>query len=66
MSGEAKVAALTGEIVTSLLNRSHLLEPGMVAGAIAGAVQPLGVSAVRIYLSDLQQRSLRLLPGGTG
>jgi Stage II sporulation protein E (SpoIIE) len=66
MSGESKLAALTGEIVISLLNRSHLLEPGMVAGAITEAVQPLGIRAVRIYLSDLQQRSLRLLPGSTG
>ena len=38
----------------------------MVAGAITEAVQPLGIRAVRIYLSDLQQRSLRLLPGSTG
>lgn len=66
MSSEVKVAALTGELLISLLNRSHLLEPGMVAGAIAEAAQPLGIRAVRIYLSDLQQRSLRLLPGGTG
>jgi hypothetical protein len=66
MSGESKVAALTGEIVISLLNRSHLLEPGMVSGAIAEAAEPLGIRAVRIYLSDLQQRSLRLLPGGSG
>jgi hypothetical protein len=66
MSGESKLAELTGEIVISLLNRSHLLEPGMVAGAIAEAAQPLGIRAVRIYLSDLEQRSLRLLPGSTG
>ena len=66
MSGESKLAALTGKIVINLLNESHLLEPGMVAGAIADAVQPLGIRAVRIYLSDLQQRSLRLLPGSTG
>src|SRR5580704_16630918 len=65
MSGESKVAVLTGEIVISLLNRSHLVEPGMVSGTIAAAVEPLGIRAVRIYLSDLQQRSLRLLPGGS-
>lgn len=66
MSGESHAAALTGEIVTSLLNRSHLLEPGQVAGAITEAAQPLGIRSVRIYLSDLQQRSLRLMPGSTG
>jgi hypothetical protein len=66
MSGESKAATVTGEIVISLLKRSHLLEPGMVAGAIAEAVQPLGIRSVRIYLSDLQQRSLRSLPGSTG
>lgn len=38
----------------------------MVADAIADHARPLGIRAVRIYLSDLQQRSLRLLPGGDG
>jgi len=66
MSGELRTEALAGEIIIKLLKRSHLLEPGMVAGAIAEAAEPLGVRAVRIYLSDLQQRSLRLLPEGGG
>jgi hypothetical protein len=66
MSDDADVDAELGEILARLLARSHLLEPGMVAGAIAEAARPLGVQAVRIYLSDLQQRSLRLLPGGDG
>ena len=66
MSDDVEVDAQTAEILGHLLARSHLLEPGMVAGAIAEAARPLGVQAVRIYLSDLQQRSLRLLPGGAG
>ena len=66
MSDDAEIDALAGQIVAGLLARSHLLEPGMLADAIADAARPLGVQAVRIYLSDLQQRSLRLLPGGDG
>jgi serine phosphatase RsbU (regulator of sigma subunit) len=66
MSDDVEVDAQTAEILGRLLARSHLLEPGMVAGAIAEAARPLGVQAVRIYLSDLQQRSVRLLPGGDG
>jgi hypothetical protein len=38
----------------------------MVPDAIAEAASPLGVRATRIYVSDLQQRSLRLLPSGDG
>jgi hypothetical protein len=66
MTQDAGVDALAGQIMAGLLARSHLLEPGMVPGAIAEAARPLGVQAVRVYLSDLQQRSLRLLPGGDG
>src|SRR5580704_15100273 len=66
MSDDADVDAELGEILARLLARSHLLEPGMVAGAIAEAARPLGVQAVRINMSDLQQRSLRLMPGGDG
>ena len=66
MSEDAEIDAQAGQIVAGLLARSHLLEPGMVAGAIADAARPLGVQAARIYLSDLQQRSLRLLPGSEG
>ncbi len=66
MGEDAEIDGQAGRIVAGLLARSHLLEPGMVPGAIADAARPLGVQAVRIYLSDLQQRSLRLLPGGEG
>jgi hypothetical protein len=66
MSDDAGVTALASEIVIGLLARSHLLEPGMVPDVITEAARPLGVKAARIYLSDLQQRSLRLLPSADG
>jgi len=66
MNDDAGVTALASEIVTGLLARSHLLEPGMVPDVITEAARPLGVQAARIYLSDLQQRSLRLLPSADG
>jgi len=66
MSDDAGIAALAEQILPGLLARSHLMEPSMVPAAIAEAASPLGVRATRIYLSDLQQRSLRLLPSGDG
>ncbi len=66
MSDDAGVEALASQILTRLLARSHLLEPGMVPDVITETARPLGVQAARIYLSDLQQRSLRLLPSGNG
>jgi len=66
MSDDAGVAELAEHVIPSLLARSHLLEPSMVPAAIAEAASPLGVRATRIYLSDLQQRSLRLLPSSDG
>lgn len=59
-------AALAGQVLADLMSRSHLLEPDAVAGAIADAAAPLGVRSARIYLTDLQQRYLRAMPGGTG
>jgi hypothetical protein len=53
-------------VAAELLARSHLVEPEGVAGALAELAGPLGVSAARIYLADLQRRSLRALPGGSG
>lgn len=55
--------AVTGRVAVELLRRSHLLEPEGVAAAIAEVAEPLGVSAARIYLGDLQGRMLRLMPG---
>jgi hypothetical protein len=64
MSEHDSRAATVGEVLTGLLSRSHLLEPGMVGDAIAEAAAPMGVLGVRIYLSDLQQRHLGAMPGG--
>jgi hypothetical protein len=66
MTDDAGLDALAGQIVAGLLARSHLLEPGMIPEVITEAARPLGVQAARVYLSDLQQRSLRLLPGAEG
>jgi hypothetical protein len=66
MTEDAGAGALAGRLMSGLLARSHLLEPGMVPAAITEAARSLGVRAARIYLSDLQQRSLRLLPSSEG
>jgi serine phosphatase RsbU (regulator of sigma subunit) len=66
MSDGSDLDAQAGQILASLLHRSHVLEPGTVAEAIAEAAAPLGVRSARIYLSDLQQRHLRALPGPAG
>jgi hypothetical protein len=42
------------------------MRPADVAGALARAARPLGVSAVQVYLTDLQQRRLALLSAGEG
>lgn len=60
----ADLDVITGQVVAELLSRSHLLAPDEVAGALARHARPLGISAVRIYLADLEQRDLRALPGG--
>jgi serine phosphatase RsbU (regulator of sigma subunit) len=65
MGDRRALDALGGQVIADLLARSHLLEPGMVAGALVEAASPLGISAAQIYLSDLQQRYLRPMPGGT-
>src|SRR5271166_4901277 len=59
------VKAILGQVMTDLLACSHLLPPDEVAGTLARAAEPLGVSAARIYLADLQVRDLRAMPGGT-
>lgn len=66
MSDHTDLDASAGRILASLLARSHLLEPGTVAEAITEEAAPLGVRSVRIYLSDLQQRHLKPLPGPDG
>ena len=56
--------AITGQVVAELLTRSHLLAPDELADMLARYARPLGVSAARIYLADLEQHDLRALPGG--
>jgi serine phosphatase RsbU (regulator of sigma subunit) len=56
--GEPDLDAIIGRALADLLARSHLMRPGSVATELARAARPLGVSAVQIYLADLQQRQL--------
>jgi hypothetical protein len=58
------IEAAAAQAIAELLAGSHLLPPGDLTGALMAAARPLGVSAACIYLSDLQQRQLRPMPGG--
>ena len=58
--------AVAGRVTAELLDRSHLMRPAGVTGALAQAARPLGVSAVQVYLADLQQRRLAPLPATDG
>lgn len=66
MSSHGDQDALAAHVLASLLSKSHLIEPGAVAEAVSDVTVPLGVRTARIYLSDLQQRYLRPMPGETG
>src|ERR1700761_2372261 len=61
---EPDLDAVAGQAIAELLNRSHLMRPAGMTGALTQAARPLGVSAARIYLADLQQRQLAPLPNG--
>ena len=54
---------VAGRVLADLLAQAHLMAPGALAGVLAERARPLGVRGVRIYLADLQQRYLHLLPG---
>ena len=58
--------AVVGRVIAELLERSHLMRPAEVSSALTQAALPLGVSAARIYLADLQQRQLAVLSAGEG
>jgi hypothetical protein len=58
--------AVMGRVAAELLARSHHLPPGAIAQLFTEVAAPLGVSAVRVYLADLQQQNLRLMPPGSG
>jgi len=63
---EDDLDAVAGRVLAKLLKRSHLMRPAEVSTTVAQAALPLGVSAVRIYLADLEQRHLALLSDGEG
>ena len=63
---ELDLDAVTGRAVAWLLSQSHLMRPDDLAWALAEAARPLGVSQVRVYLADLQQRQVVPLPAGGG
>ena len=55
--------AVASRVVGDLLERSHLVPPDEIAGSVAGAAAPLGVSSACIYLADLEQENLRAVSG---
>jgi serine phosphatase RsbU (regulator of sigma subunit) len=61
---EPDLDAVAGRVTAELLNRSHLMRPADMTGVLVQAARPLGVSAARIYLADLQQRQLAPLQNG--
>ena len=63
---ETDLDAVTGRVLAELLDQSHVMRPGDVSLAVQQAAAPLGVSAVSIYLADLQQKQLSLLSPGEG
>jgi hypothetical protein len=56
------LTAETEHALADLLQQSHLLRPDAIEEVFAAAVRPLGVTEVRVYLADLQQRQLESLP----
>jgi hypothetical protein len=67
-SSGGDLAARAEHALADLLRRSHLLRPDAIEEVFAAAVRPLGITEVRVYLADLQQRHLESLPvpGGQG
>jgi hypothetical protein len=66
---EQAADATAGRAITELISRSHLMWAPGVAGEIARAARPLGVSGVsgvQAYLADLQQRHLAPLATADG
>lgn len=58
--------AVLGDVLSDLLRESHLMEPAALPDHLAGAARPLGVSAARIYLADLQEERLWPMPDHSG
>ena len=63
---EGELDALADRVMAELLSRSHLMRLTEVSDALAQAALPLGVSAAGIYLADLQERQLALVPAAGG
>jgi serine phosphatase RsbU (regulator of sigma subunit) len=63
---EGELDALADRVMAELLSRSHLMPLAEVSDALAQAALPLGVSAAAIYLADLQERQLVLVPAEGG
>jgi serine phosphatase RsbU (regulator of sigma subunit) len=59
---EVQPDTVAGQPFAWLLSQSHLIRPGDVTAALAEAARPLGLSAPRVYLADMQQRCLMPLP----
>ena len=60
--GGDPAAGVAGRVLADVLAQAHLMAPGALAGVLAERARPLGVRGVRIYLADLEQRHLHLLP----
>lgn len=54
---------VAGRVLADLLVQAHLMAPGALTAVLAERARPLGVRGAAIYLADLQQRHLHLLPG---
>jgi hypothetical protein len=63
---EGELDAVADGVMAELLSRSHLLRLAEVSDALTQAALPLGVSAASIYLADLQERQLALVPAMGG
>jgi hypothetical protein len=61
-----EVAARAEHVLADLLQQSHLLRPDAIEAVFTAAVRPLGITEVRVYLADLQQRQLEPLPALDG
>ena len=55
-----------GAVLAGVLAQAGLAEPEALGDLLAAESRPIGISAVRIYLADIQQRHLYPLAGRTG
>ncbi|MFL6051946.1 MAG: PP2C family protein-serine/threonine phosphatase [Actinoallomurus sp.] len=54
------------QVLSELLDRSHLVQPGAIAKTLAEVARPLGVRDATMYLADLEQEHLRATPRADG